>query len=307
MTSDSSLRIGIIGFDTSHVPAFTRLLNDPRDPFHVPGGRVVAGYPSFSEDLEASYSRVNQFVDAVREPYGVEIVDSVTALLDRVDAVLLESVDGRRHLSEITPVLEARKPVYVDKPLAASYRDAVEIARRAQACGCPVFSSSSLRFDAHIAAAAADSALGRVLACDAFSPAKLEPTNPGLFWYGVHGVEILYTFMRPGCEAVRTISTDAYDVVVGRWPGGRLATLRGIREGSADYGATVLGEQKVVQVQYSREIPIYARLLQAIMPFFRGEPAPVPLAETLEIMAFMEASLASQNAGREVALREVTG
>ncbi len=303
----SDLRVGIIGFDTSHVPAFTRLLNDPNDPFHIPGGRVVAGYPSFSEDLEASYSRVEQFVDAVRGPYGVEIVDSVEALLEKVDAVLLESVDGRRHLRELVPVLEARRPVYVDKPLAASYRDALEIARRASSCGCPVFSSSSLRFDANIAAAAADPDLGKVLSCDAFSPAKLDPTNPGLFWYGIHGLEILYTFMGTGCEAVRTLASDAYDVVVGRWPDGRLATLRGLREGYLDYGASVFGANKVVQVRYSRDIPIYAQLLQEIMPFFQGGPAPVPVAETLEIMAFIEASLRSQSAGREVSLHEITG
>ena len=300
------LRIGIIGFDTSHVPAFTRLLNDAGDPFHVPGGRVVAGFPSFSKDLESSYSRVEGFVADVAGPHGVEMVDSVEALVRQVDAVLLESVDGRRHLAEIRPVLEARKPVYVDKPLAASYGEAAEIVRLARQRGCPLFSSSSLRFDANVTAVKEDPDLGTVLACDAFSPAKLDLTNPGLFWYGIHGVEILYTFLGSGCQSVVTHASDGYDVVVGKWSTGRLATMRGIRTGHLGYGATVFGENKVAQVQYSRQIPIYAQLLKEIMPFFQGAPAPVPVSETLEIMAFMQAAIVSQAEGREVVMSEIT-
>lgn len=301
------LRIGIIGFDTSHVPAFTRLLNDPDDPFHVPGGRVVVGYPSYSRDLESSYSRVEGFIKDVTEPYGVRVVDSPEEVVTEVDAVLLESVDGRRHLAEARPVIEAGKPMYIDKPLAASYSDAAEIARLARRRGCPLFSSSSLRFDANIAALRADPDLGTVVACDAFSPATLDPTNPGLFWYGVHGVEILYTFMGTGCEAVTAHASDAFDVVVARWPEGRLATMRGIRGSARDYGATVYTDTRVAQTTYNKAIPMYAQLLKEVMNFFRGGPPPVALEETLEIMAFMEAAIVSEREGREVRLSEIQG
>jgi len=300
-----ALRIGIIGFDTSHVPAFTRLLNDPSDPYHVPGGRVVAGYPSFSPDLPSSASRVAGFRDEVLSRWDVALVGSVAELLPLVDAVLLESVDGRRHLAEARPVIEARKPVYIDKPLAADYREAAEIMRLAAEHDCPVFSSSSLRFDANVLAIKADEAMGPTVACDAFSPATLDPTNPGLFWYGVHGVELLYTFMGVGCQRLRCHATAAYDVVVGHWPDGRLGTMRGTRAGAHEYGVTVFGEKKVAQTTYNREVPIYAQLLKEIIPFFRGGPAPVPAEETLEIMAFMQAALVSAQEGREVALAEV--
>lgn len=299
------LRIGIIGFDTSHVPAFTRLLNDPTDPFHVSGGRVVCGYPSFSPDLRASYSRVEGFKREVTEKWGVDLVTSIDELLRQVDAVLLESVDGRRHLSEATPVIEARKPFYVDKPLAASYREGAEIIRLAQENNCPFFSSSSLRFDANIRAIADDPGLGQVFACDAFSPATLDPTNPGLFWYGVHGVEMLYTFMGRGCESVRCYTTDGYDVVVAAWPEGRIATMRGTRCGAHDYGVTVYAEGKVHQALYSRDVPLYGQLLKEVVPFFQGEAAPVAPEETLEIMAFMQAALVSGQEEREVGLDEV--
>lgn len=302
----NELRIGIVGFDTSHAPAFTRLLNNPADPFHVPGGRVVCGYPSFSDDLEASYSRVEGFKREMAEQWGVEILDSVQAVVERVDAVLLESVDGRRHLAEARPIIAAKKPVYVDKPLAANYREAAEIARLACEANCPLFSSSSLRYDANILAIASDADLGAMLACDAFGPATLDPTNPGLFWYGVHGVEMLYTFMGSGCMSVRCTSTERYDVVVGSWPGGRLGLVRGTRAGVYEYGVTVYGEKKVRQTTYNKEIPLYSQLLKQIIPFFQGGPAPVALDETVEMMAFMQAALVSANeGGREVSLDQV--
>jgi len=261
------LRIGIIGYDTSHVPAFTKLINDPSDPFYVAGGKVVCGFPSFSPDLKASYSRVEGF--------------------------------------EARPVIDAGKPLYIDKPLAADYKEAAEIVRLAREKGCPIFSSSSLRYDVNIRAILADPDLGAVFACDAFSPATLDPTNPGLFWYGVHGVEILFTFMGTGCEKVTCYTTEDSDVIVGTWAGGRLGTMRGTRSGAHDYGVTAFGEGKVMQATYSHDVPLYSRLLEQIMPFFQGGPAPVDPEETLEIMAFMQAALISGQEGREVTFSEV--
>ncbi|HOL68017.1 MAG TPA: gfo/Idh/MocA family oxidoreductase, partial [bacterium] len=187
----------------------------------------------------------------------------------------------------------------------ASYAEAAAIINLARQYNCPMFSSSSLRFDANIAAAKDDPELGQVLGCDAFSPASLDPTNPGLFWYGIHGVEILYTFMGTGCQKVFCTKTDTYHLVVGTWAQGRLGTMRGTRAGSHSYGATVFGEKKFVQVTYSSQVPFYAQLLRQIIQFFQGKPAPVSLEETQELMAFIQAALVSEQENRQVSLSEI--
>jgi hypothetical protein len=305
-SSATPLKIGIIGFDTSHVLAFTKLLNNADDPHHVPGAKVVAGFPSFSPDLASSADRVEGYTNEMRDDFGIEIVDSIEALLPKCDAVLLESVDGRRHLAEATTVIKAGKPLFIDKPLAANYNDAAAIVKLAQEHSVPIMSSSSLRFDLNISNLKNDAELGEVYACDAFTSASLDPTNPGLFWYGVHGAEILYTFMGTGCQSVRTTHTDEYDLVVGQWNDGRIGTLRGIRKGSVSFGASVFGANKVEQTKFSSEVPFYAQLLRQIIPFLQGEKTPIPIEETLEIMAFMQAALVSQNENRDVKLSEVT-
>src|SRR5262245_54308567 len=144
--AQSTVRVGIIGLDTSHVVAFTKLLNDATGPDHIPGARVVAAFKGGSPDVESSANRIEGFTAELRDKWKIEIVPDIPSLVSKVDAVLLESVDGRVHLEQARPVLQAKKRVFIDKPLAASYKDAREIARLAETHGAAWFSSSSLRF-----------------------------------------------------------------------------------------------------------------------------------------------------------------
>ena len=143
---EAPLRAGIIGLDTSHVTAFTQLLNDPHPRPELAGVRVVAGYPGGSPDIASSRDRVAGFTKELHDKYGVEIVDSIEDLLKKVDVVLLESVDGRPHLAQARPVFQVRKPVFIDKPVAGTLADAIAIFDLARESGTPCFSSSSLRF-----------------------------------------------------------------------------------------------------------------------------------------------------------------
>jgi predicted dehydrogenase len=173
-------------------------LSDPDDPHHVPGARIVAGFPSFSADLQISAPRVAGYTEELRDKNQLEIVDSNEALLNQVNAVLLESVDGRRHLAEATPIIKACKPLFIDKPFAANYDAAAAVAALADEYNCSIFSSSSLRYDANFIALRSDASLGSVLACAAYSPAKIEPTNPGtlLLWHSRCGDSALFPWHR---------------------------------------------------------------------------------------------------------------
>lgn len=298
------LRIAMIGLDTSHCKAFTELLHNEKNKDHIPGGRIVAAYPSFSEDVEASRSRVEQYTTDLRDKYNVKITKSIEELLPMADAFLIESVDGRRHLKELKAIVPAGKPVFIDKPFAASLADAKEMVRILNEAKIPCFSSSSLRFEKNLQAFVADSARGKVMGCDAYSPSKLDPSNPGFFWYGIHGVEILYTVMGRGCQSVRCTSTKDSDVAVGVWNDARVGTMRGIRSGQSDYGAIAYCEKKIVPIQHEPNANYYSALLKEIMEFFRTRKPPVPMEETLEIMAFIDAAWeSSQKGGESVKLK----
>ena len=297
-----TIRAGMIGLDTSHCVAFTRLFNDPQATGDVAAVQVVAAYPGGSDDIPDSRNRVEGFTNQMRDA-GVEIVDSIDALLAKVDVVLLESVDGRPHLDQARPVIAAGKPLFIDKPLAGSLADAIAIYRLAEKQKVPVFSSSSLRFSSGIAALKSDPRVGDVVGCVVHSPCSVEPHHPDLFWYGVHGVEMVYTIMGEGCQTVVRTQTDGTDVATGVWRDGRVATYRGMRQGKADYGGVVYGTKGIVPVgKYEG----YAPLCQEIATFFRTHEPPVAASETLELFAFMEAADESKRqGGKPVAIAEV--
>jgi len=293
-------RIGMIGLDTSHVIAFTRLINDPAKNY---GCRVVVGYPGGSPDIPSSANRVDKYTKQLREELGVQIVDSIDELCRKVDGVLLESVDGRPHLEQVKPVIAAKKPVFIDKPMAGSLADVIEIFRLAKKNKVPCWSSSSLRFSPDIIGMRNNDKVGKILGCDAFSPCSLEEHHPDLYWYGVHGVEILFTIMGPGCESVSRIQTKDTEFVAGLWKDGRIGTYRGLRKGKTDYGALVYGTKGIAQ---SGRYAGYGHLVDEIIKFFKTGKAPVPAEETIDIFAFMSAADESKaQCGAAVSLASV--
>ena len=287
------LRLGIIGLDTSHVVAFTKLLNDTNDANHVAGGKVVAAFKGGSPDIESSISRVEGYTRQLRDQFGVKIVESIEALCQQVDAVLLESVDGRPHLAQVKPVLAAGKPVFVDKPVAGTLRDAIEIYRLAKERNVPLFSSSSYRFYKSLVDLQKTD-VGQVRTVLSYGPASLEPHHPDLFWYGVHPTEALFTLLGTGCETVVRTSTPETDVVTGTWSGGRAGTLIGLRTGATPHKVIVFGTKQVAEQKGSGD---YAPLVREIMKFFQTGIAPVSAEETIQMFAFMEGADESKRQG----------
>jgi len=289
----ADIRIGIIGTDTSHVPAFTQLLNgDASRPDHIGGARVVAAYKGGSADVENSASRVDQYAEQVHSKFGVEIVPDIATLLTKVDAVILSSVDGRVHLEQARPVIAAHKPLFIDKPLASTLEDAREIARLAKEAGVPWFSSSSLRFG-EIAAATKFSDIAGAIT---FGPGPFEPHHKlDLSWYAIHPVELLFTIMGPGCESVTRTASENADVMVGRWKDGRIGTVRAIRPYS-EYGAVVFRAKEIMEVK-PQGSGSYRPLVVEIVKFFQTGKPPVPNEDTLEIFAFMDAAQKSKEQG----------
>lgn len=285
------LRVGVIGLDTSHATAFAGLLNAKDVKSDLANCRVVAAYPKGSPDIVSSTKRVPAYTQKYRD-MGIEIVDSIPALLEKVDVVLLETNDGRPHFDQVLPVLKAGKTVFIDKPISGSLTDAVAIFEAAKHYKVPVFSSSSLRYSDG-AKAIRGGAIGEVVGCDAYSPCSLEKTHPDFYWYGIHGVETLFTCMGTGCESVVRVSAPNMDVATGSWKGGRIGTFRGIR-GKAGYGGTAFGTKGIQQIgSYGG----YRPLLVEVVKFFRSGKSPVSEAETLEIYAFMEAADESKRQG----------
>jgi predicted dehydrogenase len=302
--SSGPIKVGIIGLDTSHATAFTQALNDPSDKNYIEGFRVVAAYKGGSPDVESSRSRVDQFTAEMRDKWKIEIVNDIPTLCTKVDVVLLESVDGRTHLEQVKPVFAAHKPVFIDKPLAGSYKDAKQIAEMGQAAGVPWFTASSLRFWGETARLKNPEGIGHVLAFNVMGPTHREPHVPSMFYYGIHTIEMLFQLMGPGCESVAMQTSGNQDVLVGKWKDGRLGVMRGFSDGRSLYSITAYGDKGVLHSD--KNFDGYGTLLLEITKFFKTQVAPVDPHESLEVLAFMEAAdLSAARGGVAVPLSEI--
>jgi hypothetical protein len=287
------LKIGMVGLDTSHVIAFTELLNNPEHKKHVPGGKVVAAFKGGSPDVESSWSRVDGFTKTLAEKYGVKILPTIEELCREVDAVLLMSVDGRPHLEQARPVIAAGKRIFIDKPMAGSLKDVITIFRLAEEAKAPVFSSSSYRYYESLTELK-KSDIGQIKGAISYGPCSYEEHHPDLFWYGVHPTEALFAVMGTGCETVTRVATKDTDVVTGVWSGGRVGTLRGLRNASSPNKVILFGTKAVAEQKSGGD---YAPLVQEIMKFFKGGKTPIDPQETIEMFAFMEAADESKRQG----------
>ena len=296
---ENVIRLGMIGLDTSHVIAFTSYLNNPKN---NTGCRVVAGYPGGSPDFPASANRVEKYTEQLRDKFGLEIVDSIEELCEKVDGIMLESVDGRPHLKQAKTVIATGKPLWVDKPVADDLADVIELFQLAKDNNVPCWSSSAMRYGEGVAGARSNEELGQIVGCDVFGSSSWAEFHPSLYLYGIHAVEPLFTVMGMGCETVRRIKTDHGDMAIGVWKGGRLGTFRDLRGGKTNFKTIIYGSESMSTGKSSG----YAPLLVEIVQFFKTGKPPVSSEETIEIYAFMSAADESEaQGGAPVSIAEV--
>jgi predicted dehydrogenase len=298
----NELKVGLIGLDTSHAPEFTRLLNDANGKDHVPGGRVVAAFPGGSPDMELSRSRVEGFTRTLREKYSVEMKDSPEAVAEAVDLVMILSVDGRVHRAQFERTAKFKRPTFIDKPFAVSVDDAEAMLRLAHSEKIALMSCSSVRYSDNVV-----EALGgkrqEVLGCDAHGPLSEVPTQPGLFFYGVHTVDLVVSVLGHGCNEVRAAHYDACDVVTLAWPDGRVATARLMKEPHGRFGVTLhrKGGAQFVDASAAKRAA-YASMLEAILRSLPNGKSDVPEDEMLDTIKICAAANRSRETGQVVKL-----
>ena len=299
-------RVGIIGLDTSHSIAFTKIMNVDKDP-GVAGFQMVAAYQWGSKDIVSSTNRYPKYLVEMKE-MGVEIVPSIDDLLAKVDCVCLETNDGREHLWQAEKVFKAGKPVFIDKPLAHNLRDALKIHELGKKYGAKYFSASALRFS-NVAKAARVGEYGKIRGAALMSPSPLEEQGTHNFysWYGIHGFEPLVAIMGTGVEKVSCFRNETDDVINAVWSDGRMGELRLMRK-SWIYSGYILPEKpkdsKAPLITFDG-YPGYEPLLREIIKFFKTGIAPIAQEECLEVMAFMEAAeMSAKRGGAPVTISE---
>ena len=306
--ADEPIRVGIIGVDSYQGVAFTQLYHSPPDDnTDLSGLRVVAAWPGGSPDIAESIDNVPRWKKALQN-MGVHMEETLGAVLDQVDVAMIMTLDGRTHLKLAAQVLEAKKPLYIGRPMAASLDDVITIVNLAKEHRTPFFSCSQHRFSPGFSAMTNHPEVGKVLGSDVHGGYPTESHHPFFFWH-IHCFETLYTIMGPGAETVTRVSTPNAELVTGAWKDGRIGTVRGIGQGVVKYSALVFGDKGVAPAgQYGYAAPVngvvpktrymgYEGVATEIAKFYKSGKPPLPPEETIELFAFMEAAHESKRRG----------
>lgn len=285
------MNIGIVGTDSSHAIAFTRLLNGSRDQQPLPGGRVISAYPGGSRDFPLSIGRVEGFMAQLETDFGISRAESPEEVAERCDAILLTSADGRTHLDLFKRIAAYGKPVFIDKPLALTTKDANEIFRIARQRNLPVMSASALRYAERLVKLTAEIDRAGIRGANVRGPLLVEPTQSLYFWYGIHAIEMLYAIMGPGCTEVIATGSEEKDAIRGHWSDGRMGTVTLLRKESTPFSASIAtnGGTKEIEI-LPTDKPFYASLLERVLDMFHTGRSPVDWIETVELIRFMEAA-----------------
>lgn len=300
---DKELQIGLIGLDTSHVPAFCQLLNDATSEYSVPGGKVTVAFAGGSPDFPLSQNRVAGYTREVEEKFGVTICDSPRGVAQQCDAVFITAVDGRAHRAFFEEIAPLRKPTFIDKPFAVTSQDAQAMAALANEYSIPLMSCSSLRYAQPVVDELAEIPREKIVSVDASGPMALQPTQNNLFWYAIHSAEMLFAALGEGCTRVFAAPGKEGECITGIWQDGRVGTIRGDHAARMPFGFTLYtaGETRFCKPMEHPK-PAYAGLLDQVLPFLRGEANPIELSETVEIVRFLEAATQSRQSGQPVTL-----
>jgi hypothetical protein len=294
------LKVAIIGLDTTHVSAYIDLLNNDRNPFHIPGARAVTAWAGGSPDWALSRRLLKKFGPIARHKYGLRIHSNIEEALYGMDAAMVLSIDGRVHWDQFKPIARRGIPVYINKPLTCDLREARKLAALSRKTKTPVFSASSLRYSPSIQGYAQRSGKDRILSAHASGPATHETGHPGLFWYGIHSAEVLFTLLGRGVESVMGLGSPRSDLVAAQWKGDRTGILSGYRDGSEKFTYSIQRGEKTIGGEVMVNARTNAALMRSVVHFFRTGISPVALHETLEIIAFLESANRSIRTGREV-------
>lgn len=286
------IRLGCIGTDSSHLIEFSRRINVLSD-----AGKSQARVTCFWSDgrHDMPVENVAEWERAT-EAVGARRASSLDELLANVYGVLVLAVNGNRHLELALPAIDRGLPTYIDKPLTCDLAQAKQLLAASRQSGARCYSASSLRFAREVTDLPRE-ALGRIVAIDAAGPGELNDSMEGLFFYGVHTIEMVDAlFGSPGVRRVRAVRGDARHLVDLEYHDGRAAHLRLERSGSYDFAATVHGEKALHQFKVDFT-GVYDRLIEGMIRFFEGGAAPAPLRDIVENIAVMAAGNASIRSG----------
>lgn len=207
---------------------------------------------------------------------------TIEDMVASVDAVLLARDDAENHVEMAMPFLEAGIPIFIDKPLAFSIKDA-ERMLAAQKQQDQLFSCSSLRFSKDLNLTAQERKdLGKINYMEACIPK---------YWntYAVHILEPMIAQLpsRGKLLNVTTFEKNGLKTAYIEWEN-VAANIKVTGTTPSPMFIKFMGEKEQVVKQFSDSFYSFKKSLETFIAVINKKEKNIPRVETLEIIEIIE-------------------
>ena len=294
----NDLRLGMIGLDSTHSVEFTRRFQSQDCPLiqRVSGARVTRCMrfetpfqgPAGLDERQAQLERLD-----------VLVTDDLETAISDIDALMILINDPTLHLPYLQRCSELSVPIFIDKPLAENIDSAKKIYSIINKYGLRICSTSSLRFAPELQQAC--EAIPIPQHVNVHGILSRASAGSSLIWYGVHAIEMLVSSIGRGASTVSTHTCGEHAIIVLDYSDGRTGVVE-LYTGNGVYGGVLRSDLQVAPytVDFSG---VYSAMLTAIMPFLNGKNSPVPIEDTDEVMAILDAAERSAQTGSAATIR----
>lgn len=292
------IKIGIVGSDNSHAIAFSQLTNLPEGikGLKVEEAKVVSIW-GFERNRTEEVAKLGNIPEIVQYPED---------MIGKVDAVMVVLRDGALHYKFSKPFIEAGIPTFIDKPLETSIENAKRIINLAKEKNTLITSFSTLRFDEPVVKLKEDlSSKGPLTAGFVCGPADINSEYQGIFFYGVHIVELCQEIFGSGVERVIAVNNNNNVAVTLTYPDDRIVELMML--GNAVYTFTISAFGKNGWNYWDGKqtpSPYYYGLLK-FLEMIKTSKLPINYDDMLEVVTVLKAIEISYLSGTDVYIQDI--
>jgi len=278
--------LGIIGAENSHSKAIATIINVEKKMKGFSVGYLWGETAAFANDT----------AEAGRIP---NIVKKPNDMLGNVDAVLVDHRHPKYHLPAVRPFVERGIPVFVDKPFCFDPKEGAAFLKLVKKTGAPVTSFSVVPMQASFQKFKKDmEGIGKVVAGSTYGPCDLESPWGGVFFYGIHQVEM--ALMAFGYDVKSALITKNGNGATGQllYRDGKIVTMNLVKEGAPRFGISAIGSDGAVHSGLPMDKSPYLKGVKTFCGMFRTGVAPIPHDLILRPVQVLDALARSKKSGR---------
>jgi len=280
------MKIGIIGAENSHTAAIAALLNVEKK---IKGCRVEYVWGE-TDEFARQAAGAGQIPNIVKHP---------KEMLGKIDAVIVDHRHPKYHLKAVWPFVERGIPAFVDKPFCYRAEEGKAFLKMARTKGTPVTSFSALpHYDSFRQFKKKAAKLGRIVSAYSHGPCDLKSKWGGVFFYGVHQVEVMLHAFGYDVHAVLVSKQGPNATAQLFYPSGLIAAMALIKEGSPGFGICAVGEKGSVAMPLTSGKNPYFNGARIFTTMFRTGVEPMRHQQLLKPVQILEAMEKSLRSGR---------